>query len=386
MSSLFIDQEEALSELCQKLPGSEFLAVDTEFMRERTYYPQLALIQISNGDISACIDPLAIEDFTPLKTLFSDTSITKVFHAAGQDMEVFFYRFGELPTPVYDTQVAATLQGLGDQIGYANLVQEMLGVELDKSHTRTDWLQRPLSEKQVLYAEDDVRYLAQIYPMQRAQLEKQGRLGWLDEDFRQIADPARFTPDLDAMWQRIKGNNKLKGVQLAILQELAKWREQLAMERDRPRRRAAADNVLLDIARLRPKNLQALTKIRGIPEPLVHKHGKEMLQCVVDAENLPQESWPRLSRAKRLNAQQEALVDALSAVIKLSAQQHQINVTTLTSRKELESLIRGERELNILSGWRRHHGGDQLLAFLNGESTLQVVNQQLTLVSNQASK
>ncbi len=381
MSNLFIEQPEALEQFCQQLKGSEFIAVDTEFMRERTYYPQLALIQVGNEEVSACIDPLAFDDLSPLKELFADTSITKVFHAAGQDMEVFYYLFGELPTPVYDTQVAATLQGLGDQIGYANLVMEMLGVELDKSHTRTDWLQRPLSDKQIRYAEDDVRYLAQIYPKQRAQLEQQGRLTWLDDDFRQIADPGRFQPDLDNMWTRIKGNNKLKGIQLAILQKLAIWREEFAMTRDIPRRRAAADNVLLDIARLKPKDSQALGKIRGIPESLVHKHGKALLQCISDAEAMPKESWPKLTKPKRLTAAQDALVDALSAVIKLSAHQYQINITTLTSRKELENLVRGERDLPILQGWRHHHGGESLLTFLEGSSTLSAVNQKLSLTS-----
>ncbi len=383
MTALFINQQESLCRLCEQLSDSEFIAVDTEFMRERTYYPQLALIQISNGEITACIDPLAIQDLGPFKVLLAAPNIIKVFHAAGQDMEVFYYLFGELPAPVYDTQVAATLQGLGDQIGYANLVQEMLGVELDKSHTRTDWLQRPLSDKQIRYAENDARYLAQIYPMQRQQLEEQGRLAWLDGDFRQISNPARFQPDLDTLWQRIKGSNKLKGVQLAILQKLAVWREQRAMERDIPRRRAAADNVLLDIARLRPKNLQALGRIRGIPESLINKHGKALLQCVVDAEHSDQGSWPKLSRPKRLNAEQDARVDALSAIIKLNAQRHQINVSTLTSRKDLENMVRGERDLPILQGWRLHHGGEQLVDFLEGRNLLHIVNHQLTLTSNQ---
>ena len=382
MTALFIDRQESLSRLCEQLSGSEFIAVDTEFMREHTYFPQLALIQLGNGEVTACIDPLAIQDFGPLKALLIDPNITKVFHAAGQDMEVFYYLFGELPTPVYDTQVAATLQGLGDQIGYANLVQEMLGVELDKSHTRTNWLQRPLSDCQIRYAEDDARYLAQIYPMQRRQLEQQGRLEWLDDDFQQISDPARFRPDLNTLWHRIKGNNKLKGVQLAILQKLAAWREQRAMDRDIPRRRAAADNVLLDIARLRPKNIQALGRIRGIPESLVNKHGKTLLQCVADAENSDRATWPQLNRPKRLDAKQDALVDVLSAIIKLNAWQHQINFSTLTNRKDLENMVRGERDLPILQGWRLHHGGEQLISFLNGENSLQIVNHHLTLTSN----
>ncbi len=380
MTTHFIENHQDLVQFCAQLSGSPFIAVDTEFVRERTYYPQLALIQISNGELIACIDPLAIEDMTPLKTLFADTGTTKVFHACSQDMEVFYHLFGELPTPLYDTQIAATLQGLGDQIGYAALVQDMLGVELDKSHSRTDWLQRPLNDKQISYAEDDVRYLAQLYPMQRAQLEELGRLPWLDDDFNLISDPKRYRPNPATAWLRVKGINKLRGVQLAILEKLGVWREERAMEKDQPRRRIAGDETLLDIAKLRPKSLQALAKLRDMPESLVNKQGEALLKCVVDAEAMPKESWPKLNLPQRLDSAQEALVDALQAIMKLNAQQYQINITTLTSRKELDELVRGERELPILQGWRRHHGGEQLLEFMEGKSQLQASSNGLVLI------
>lgn len=381
MTTYFVDNRQELAQLCAQLEGTPFVAVDTEFVRERTYYPQLALIQIGNGEVTACIDPLAIDDLTPLKTLFADPRTVKVFHAAGQDMEIFFHLFGELPKPVYDTQIAATLQGLGDQIGYAALVQEMLKVDLDKSHTRTDWLQRPLSDSQIRYAEDDVRYLAQLYPMQRQQLEQQGRLAWLDDDFALLGDPNRYRPNPGGAWLRIKGLNKLRGVQLAILQKLGAWREERAIEKDQPRRRIAADEILLDIARLRPRSLQALAKIREIPESLVNKQGEELLRCVTEAEALPKEAWPKLHLPERLSNAQEALVDALQAIMKLSAHEHQINITTLTSRKELEELVRGERDLPILQGWRRHHGGERLLEFMEGRSNLQAGSKGLMLVT-----
>lgn len=380
MSTHFIDNHHALAQLCAQLTGSPFIAVDTEFVRERTYYPQLALIQVSNGEVIACIDPLAIDDLTPLKSLFADPRTTKVFHAASQDMEVFYYLFGELPQPLYDTQIAATLQGLGDQIGYAALVQEMLGVELDKSHSRTDWLQRPLSDKQISYAEDDVRYLAKLYPMQRQQLEELGRLAWLDDDFNLMGDPNRYRPNPASAWLRVKGLNRLRGVQLAILEKLGAWREERAMEKDQPRRRIASDETLLDIAKLRPKTIQALGKLRDFPESLLNKQGEALLQCVRDAEALPKESWPKLNLPQRLDSAQEALVDALQAIMKLSAHQYQINITTLTSRKELEELVRGERELPILQGWRRHHGGEQLLEFMEGKSQLQASSKGLVLI------
>jgi ribonuclease D len=370
-----------LVQLCAQLEGSPFIAVDTEFVRVRTYYPQLALIQVTNGTVIACIDPLAIDDLIPLKKLFADRRTTKVFHAASQDMEVFYHLFGELPAPLYDTQIAATLQGLGDQIGYAALVQEMLGVELDKSHSRTDWLQRPLSASQISYAEDDVRYLAQLYPLQREQLAELGRLEWLDDDFNLMGDPNRYRPNPASAWLRIKGLNKLRGVQLAILEKLGIWREQLAMEKDQPRRRIAADETLLDIAKLRPKSLQALAKLRDMPESLLHKQGEALLRCVAEAEALPREAWPKLHLPERLSSAQDALVDALQAIMKLSAQQYQISITTLTSRKELEELVRGERELPVLQGWRRHHGGELLLEFLEGKSQLQASSTGLVLVT-----
>lgn len=381
METRFVDQSSELALVCQELAKSEFISVDTEFVREQTYYPQIALIQIANEQIIACIDPLAVEDLAPLKELFANPAVTKVFHAADQDMEIFYLLFGELPQPLFDTQVAATVLGFGDQIGYAALVKEMLDIELDKSHTRTDWLQRPLDPKQISYAEDDVRYLAQLYPMQIQALQQQGRVDWLDEDFAALTNPGRYQIEPQNTWRKVKGTNKLKGLQLAVLQQLCIWREQRAIEKNKPRRWIAADNILLDIARLRPKNMNALEKIRAMPANLLQRHGTTLLQCLRDAEAIPKEQWPSQSRPKRLSNNGDALVDALSAIIKLCADQYQISASTLASRKELEQLVRGERELAILSGWRRHHGGEQLLNFLEGRSRLAIQEGQLTLSS-----
>ncbi len=379
METRFVDQAADLEQLCRDLAHSAFVAVDTEFVREQTYYPRLALIQIANDRLIACIDPLAIEDLSPLKALFADPALTKVFHAADQDLEIFHLLFGELPRPLFDTQVAATVLGQGDQIGYAALVKEVLGIELDKSHTRTDWLQRPLDAKQIRYAEDDVRHLAQLYPLQLAALQRQGRADWLEEDFAALIDPARYQADPQNAWRRVKGGNKLRGVQLAILQQLCAWRERLAIEKDKPRRWIAADNILIDIARLRPKDLKALEKIRGIPAGLVQRNGQRLLQCVRDGEALPKDQWPSLARPKRLTGADDALVDALSAIVKLSAAEHQISPATLAGRKELEALVHGQRELPVLSGWRRRHGGRQLLEFLEGGSQIAVQAGRLTL-------
>ncbi len=379
METRFITQTAELEQLCQQLSQSEFVTVDTEFVREQTYYPQLALIQIADQQTIACIDPLTIEDLSALKQLFSNPAVTKVFHAAGQDMEIFYLIFGELPQPLFDTQIAATVLGQGEQIGYANLVKELLDVDLDKSHSRTNWLQRPLDPKQISYAEDDVRYLSQLYPLQLKALETQNRSDWLAEDFASLANPARYQSSPDTAWRKIKGLNKLKGLQLAVLQKLSAWREQQAIDKDKPRRWIAADVIMLDIAKLRPKDITALEKIRGIPANLVQRNGDKLLQCIRDAEATPKTEWPSLPRPKRLTPAQDALVDVLSAIIKLNAQQYQITPTTLASRKELEQLVQGESELAILSGWRRRHGGEQLLAFLQGDCQLRAQDKQLKL-------
>jgi len=379
METRYITQADELEQLCQQLSQSEFVTVDTEFVREQTYYPQLALIQIADQQTIACIDPLAIDDLSPLKQLFSNPAVTKVFHAAGQDMEIFYLIFGELPQPLFDTQIAATVLGQGEQIGYANLVKELLDVDLDKSHSRTNWLQRPLDPKQISYAEDDVRYLSQLYPLQLKALEAQNRSDWLTEDFASLANPARYQTTPDTAWRKIKGLNKLKGLQLAVLQKLSAWREQQAIDKDKPRRWIAADVIMLDIAKLRPKDITALEKIRGIPANLVQRNGEKLLQCIREAEAMPKDEWPSLPRPKRLTPGQDALVDVLSAIIKLNAQQYQITPTTLASRKELEQLVQGERELEVLNGWRRHHGGEKLLAFLQGDCQLQSQNSQLIL-------
>ncbi|ALP52218.1 ribonuclease D [Candidatus Tenderia electrophaga] len=379
METRFINQPADLEHLCRELAHSSFVAVDTEFVREQTYYPQLALIQIADDTRIACIDPLAIEDLSPLKALFANPAVTKVFHAADQDLEIFYLLFGELPQPLFDTQVAATVLGQGEQIGYAALVKDVLDIELDKSHTRTDWLQRPLDAKQISYAEDDVRHLARLYPLQLEALQRQGRADWLDEDFAALIDPTRYQVDPQGTWQRVKGSNKLRGVQLAILQQLCAWREQLAMDKDKPRRWIAADNVVLDIARLRPKDLKALEKIRGIPTGLVQRNGQRLLQCVREGEALPKDEWPTQARPKRLTDADDALVDVLSAIVKLSAAEHRISPATLAGRKALEALVRGERELPILTGWRRRHGGQQLLDFLSGDGRLAVQAGRLNL-------
>ncbi|MFW2134544.1 ribonuclease D, partial [Ectothiorhodospira haloalkaliphila] len=252
----FIDQPEALKAFCERLKGVDWFALDTEFIREKTYYPQLCLIQVATPEEVACIDPLNLEDLSPLTHLLFDPNITKVLHAASQDLEIFFHQQGRVPGPIFDTQVAASLLGHGDQVGYGKLIQLVLGVELEKGQSRTDWAQRPLETIQLRYAADDVHYLARAYPLMRQALEDNGRLAWLEDDFQRMQDPRTYQPDPETIWRRLKGINTLRGEQaLAVARNLARWREQEAMRLDRPRRWLLQDEVILDLARRKPRDL-----------------------------------------------------------------------------------------------------------------------------------
>ena len=363
----FVTSQESLAELCTEMSRSNFVAIDTEFIREKTYYPQLCLIQVATDTTLACIDPLLVKDLAPLAKILFDSNITKVFHAARQDMEIFSLLFSRPPAPVFDTQIAATLLGSGDQIGYANLVHTLLGVQLDKSQSRTDWLKRPLDTAQVEYAADDVRYLVKVYHNQVEQLASLGRTDWPNADFAELSDPATYQANTDNVWRKLGGINNLRGVQLAIALELVRWREQMAIQKDRPRKHILADELIVDIARLKPKSTEELSSLRSAQANLRDAYGPSIVENVQRALALPKEAWPSLPAFTKPTVGEEATVDVLNALIKFAAHRDQIAPTALCNRKELEQLVQGERDLPILHGWRRQHGGETLLKFLRGE-------------------
>jgi len=367
-----IDSPDALHRACDRLAHQSYLAVDTEFVREKSYYPVLCLIQIASPEICVCIDPLAMKDLSPLASLLLDNKTTKVFHAARQDLEILQLTLGDIPTPIFDTQIAATLLGLGDQVGYANLVRHFLDVQLAKGQARTDWERRPLSQEQLEYAADDVRYLVTLYPRIRDELSALGRLDWLEDDFTALTRPSLYLNEPLAQWQRVSGLQKLKGIQLAILQQLAAWREQQAQQQNKPRKWILSDDILLAIAMQAPHKLEQLERIRGINPALFQRHGKTLLTLIAQAKDLPRETWPVLSRKHKLTPNQDALLDALLAIVKLQAATQRINHTALTSRHDLETLITGDRDIPLLQGWRHSIAGKQVLAFLEGQTQLAV--------------
>ena len=375
----FIDTQAGVEELCTALSAAPWFAIDTEFLREKTYYPKLCLVQVATPDRVACIDPLALDDMTPLLDVIFDSGITKVMHAARQDMEIFYHLRGAVPAPVFDTQIAALLLGLPDQVGYAGLVQELLGVKLHKLHSRTDWSQRPLDAEQLHYAADDVIYLAQAYQLIQDRLRETGRLDWLADDFRALSDPAVYAAHPENAWLRVKGANRLSGAALSTLQALAAWREEKAQAMDRPRGWLLRDDVLVDIARHRPENPARLGKIRGLHENTVRKHGDDLLALVAGAKDVTPAPLPRRKLRQRLTPAQDAAVDVLQAVIRLVAEENRINPSVLANRNQLEQLLLGENDVPVLQGWRRQLAGERLQGFLDGRLGIRMSNGALRI-------
>ncbi|GMQ88557.1 MAG: ribonuclease D [Gammaproteobacteria bacterium] len=370
----YIDQPDMLDHFCRSIKGTPWIALDTEFIREKSYYPQLCLIQIGVSGQAACIDPLGIDDLAPLYDLLYDRSVVKVLHACSQDLEIFVHLQGKVPGPIFDTQLAAPLLGLPEQMGYANFVKDRLDLSLDKTQTRTDWSHRPLSDKQLKYAGDDVRYLADIYPTFCEQLDDLGRLDWLQAEFSPYEQLERYRHDPAQAWQRIRGVEKLRPAALSIVQLLARWREQLAQQRDLPRNWIFKDDALVDIARMAPQQTDELIKIRALPPKSVARHGQQIINLVQEANQRQPDPLPGWKQRTKPSGQEEALADILHAQLRLLADRHKINSTVLASRKDLVALVQGDGDIPVLHGWRLEMAGNELLAMYNGKRIVSVNN------------
>lgn len=380
MNITYVNNQQQLAQACDLFKHSRFICIDTEFHRESTYYAELALIQLADEQHTVCIDPLTVTDLSPFLALMTDENILKVFHAPGQDLEIFNHDFSILPVPVFDTQIAATLLGYGEQIGYATLISTCLNINLDKSQTRTDWMKRPLSQQQIEYAANDVIYLAQVFPLMEQQLTALNRLEWLQDDFDALSVSSNYVNDPQQMWRKAKGNQRLRGQQLATLQAVAAWRETTAQQRNKPRRRILPDDALIDIAHQKPRTGQQLKGLRALTKTRLSEDDiDQIIACIEHSLELPKEQWPSLPKKQKLKPNEDALIDVLSAVLKLNANQHNINHTIMANRKQLEALVRGERDLPILSGWRKSHGGQMLLDFIEGKLSLSTQTGQLVI-------
>ena len=375
----YIDSNAGLAGFCASLDEAGHCAIDTEFIRESTYYPELALIQIASAKRLACVDPLAVSDFVPLAELLVKQDLLKVFHSSSQDLEILYQKFGAVPSPVFDTQLAAAVLGYNHQISYAELVQQVTGTTLDKKHTRANWLRRPLSKDELDYAMDDVRYLLAVYEELNHKLESTGRSGWIERDLRAMSDPKNYEVDKAQLWRRLKGVLKLKGEKLQIASELCQWREELAQHRNRPRRWIAKDDALIEIARQKPGDFEALAQIPELSDKTAKRHGDELLQIIARAAEVDPSQWPQHDRHKSLNKQQLALGDCLMALCRVIADQNQIALATLATRKDIDNLILNYKSSRLTQGWRFSMAGEQLLEFMHGQSTISVDSESLRL-------
>ena len=341
---MYVTDTAALEKLVEQARTAPVVGLDTEFMRERTYWARLCLIQLATDDVAAIIDPLAISDLSPLAALLSDPGVIKVFHAGSQDLEIFFREFGLATAPVFDTQLAATLAGFPQQVGYGPLVKEVLGVSLDKGDTYTDWAKRPLSGTQIEYALNDVRYLPEIYRRLHEGLERGNRLTWLADDFAELSDPSTYMVDPAEQWRRLKRLSSLNRRQLAVAREVAAWREREAQRRNVPKRWLLGDEAVIEIARRSPKSTNDLEAIRGVSDKLPKAAYRSVIEAVHAGMRVPDDELPSLPKRRRPAQDIDAAVDLMIALARLRARQHGVAMPLLASRNDLERLAAGDRE------------------------------------------
>ena len=369
-----------LADACSRLAAHPFVTVDTEFLRETTYYPKLCLIQIASPDEAVMVDPLAEGlDLAPFMALMTDQNVVKVFHAARQDLEIVWMLGRVLPTPLFDTQVAAMVCGYGDSVGYEQLVNDLAKARVDKSSRFTDWSRRPLSEAQLVYAESDVTHLRDIYLALQADLAASGRESWVAEEMAVLNSPGTYEVKPENARQRLKGRLR-KPKELAVLMELAAWREREAQHRDVPRQRVLKDDALMDIVQRAPRSTEALGELRSVPNGFERSRaGGEVLAAIERALALDPRDLPRLER-ERGRPGNGAVLDLLKVLLKATADAERVAPKIIASTDDLEE-IAGDDEADVpaLHGWRREIFGEKALALKNGSLSLRIVRGRVTV-------
>ena len=366
-----------VAKVCKRLEEEEFITVDTEFIREKTYYPRLCLIQVAGSVDDVAIDPLVPDiDLTPLFDLLRNPNIVKVFHAARQDIEIFHKWMGSIPTPIYDTQIAAMVCGFGEQVGYEALVNKLLERQIDKGSRFTDWAQRPLSQKQVDYAIADVTHLRDIYTELRATIAEKGRESWIEEEMAEINKEDVYLSHPEDAWKRLKYKNRDPRY-LNRLRATAAWREAAAQAKDIPRGRLVKDETVLQIATAQPDSWETLQKVRGAKN-IGKADADDLFSMLEQAAAAPEETHPHTEkRAKPLSPEREAMVDVLKLLLKMRCDQFEVASKLVANKNDLIALARGKREeanIRCLQGWRHKVFGEAALRFLEGKLQLRAAS------------
>ncbi|MBK9082087.1 MAG: ribonuclease D [Rhizobiales bacterium] len=367
-----IDTTERLADVCARLATHDFVTVDTEFMRETTYWPKLCVIQVASEDEAVAIDALAPDlDLTPFFALMGDEKVMKVFHAARQDLEIVWNLSKQIPTPLFDTQVAATVCGFGDQASYSDLAKAFAKVTIDKSSRFTDWARRPLSQAQVDYAIADVTHLRTIYKALKARLEKTGRLGWLGDEMRTLTSPETYEQNPANAWERFQGRIR-KPRDMAMLMEIAAWREREAQTRDVPRSRVLKDDALVEIALAAPPSQEALAGLRAFPKGMERsKTGADLLAAVERAHAIDLKSLPKIERERRNGG--GATVELLKVLLRQVSEGHGVAARMIATVDDLEAIAHSDRaDVPALKGWRRDIFGRRAIELKHGRLALTV--------------
>ncbi len=379
---VFVTETPVLDDLCARLAAEPYVTVDTEFMRERTYWPELCLVQLAGAGDVAVVDALAPGlDLAPLGRLLAHPGTTKVFHAARQDVEIFLQLFGAVPVPLFDTQVAAMVAGFGDQVGYEGLVAGLAGGQIDKAHRFSDWSARPLSPAQLAYAAADVTHLRTVYERLTARLEREGRLPWVAEEMAVLAEPATYRPDPDTMWERLRPRTSSRRM-LGTLRAIAAWREREAQRINIPRQRVVRDESLLEIAATAPRDAEALERVRGVTRGFAEgAAGASLLDAIAEASALPEGALPEARTARDGARPSPALVALLKVLLAEKAESHDVAPKLLASSDDIDRLaFEDEPDVPALHGWRRLVFGEDALALKEGRIALGVEGKRIRLI------
>lgn len=380
---VLITTTQALAELCTRLAAEPYVTVDTEFMREKTYFPELCVVQLAGAHDVAVVDAQAQGiDLAPLGALLANPDVVKVFHACRQDIEIFLLRYGAVPARIFDTQIAAMVAGFGDQVGYGELVANLAGFHIDKAHRFSDWSARPLTPAQITYAAADVTHLRVVYERLTARLSADNRLDWVAEDMGALADPATYRVDPERAWERLKlrTNNRR---QLALIQHITAWREREAQRINIPRQRLLKDEQIPEIAALAPDTADALTRARGISSGFATgKSGASLLAAIAAAKAIPEENLPRQERQREQNRASPALISLLKVLLNARAEQNNVAPRLIASADEIEALALENTENNpALHGWRAEMFGTDAQRLIRGEIALSAQGKRVKIVA-----
>jgi ribonuclease D len=375
-----ITTQQELETVLAALARSEFITIDTEFIRETTFWPELCLIQMASPDVTALVDPLAPGiDLKPFFELMANEKVLKVFHAARQDIEIVFHLGGLIPHPVFDTQIAAMVCGFGDSVSYDQLVQRITGTQLDKSSRFTDWRHRPLSDKQLEYALADVTYLIEVYRHLKDKLESRQRQDWVNEEMEVLTSRETYDLHPENAWTRLKMRLR-KPIELAVLQQVAAWREREARERNVPRGRVIKDDAIYEVAQQQPKDAAALSRLRSIPKGWDRSSAAAGLLAAVNvALAIPKEDLPKIPRQTSASEGANAASEILKVLLRIVAEKEGVAPKIIANSEDIDKIAtEGENaQVEALSGWRREVFGDKALKLIRGELAIRFENRRI---------